>query len=288
MANGNSSINSSILRFEDVSLHFGATPALDHVSFRMGAGQTYVIQGAAGSGKTMLLKVAVGLVRPDSGRVWLFDQEITRLKEQKLFDLRARVGILFQEGGLFDSLTVAENVAYPLTNSRLLAQQYLAGSNGAGSRSLEDRVRESLRFVELEETLDKFPSELSGGMRRRVGIARAVVSEPALLLYDSPTAGLDPITANTIIALILKERDLRNTATMMVTHRYQDGHLMANFRYNPKSGQIERAGGGRDVGQVSTRFLVMNEGRLVFEGTEPELQASQDPYVQKFLRPGGA
>ncbi len=280
--------NSSILRFEDVSLHFGATTALDHVSFQMGAGQTYVIQGAAGSGKTMLLKVAVGLVRPDSGRVWLFDQEITHLREQELFDMRARVGILFQEGGLFDSLTVAENVAYPLTNSRLLTQQYLAGSNGAGTRSIEDRVRESLRFVELEETLDKFPSELSGGMRRRVGIARAVVSEPALLLYDSPTAGLDPITANTIIALILKERDLRNTATMMVTHRYQDGHLMANFRYNPNSGQIERAGGGRDVGQVSTRFLVMNEGRLVFEGTEPELQASQDPYVRKFLRPGGA
>src|SRR5581483_907098 len=243
--------NPNILRFEDVSLHFGATPALDHVSFQMSAGQTYVIQGAAGSGKTMLLKVAVGLVRPDSGRVWLFDQEITRLREQELFDLRARVGILFQEGGLFDSLTVAENVAYPLTNSRVLAKQFQSQTtNGTGTRSIDERVRESLRFVELEETLDKFPSELSGGMRRRVGIARAVVAEPALLLYDSPTAGLDPITANTIIALILKERDLRNTATMMVTHRYQDGHLMANFRYNPNSGQIERAGGGRDVGQV--------------------------------------
>ena len=243
--------NSTILRFEDVSLHFGSTPALDHVSFQMGPGQTYVIQGAAGSGKTMLLKVAVGLVRPDAGRVWLFDQEITRLREQELFDLRARVGILFQEGGLFDSLTVAENVGYPLTNAHLTRRAFEPVPNGS-ARSIEDRVRESLRFVELEETLDKFPNELSGGMRRRVGIARAVVAEPALLLYDSPTAGLDPITANTIIALILKERDLRNTATIMVTHRYQDGHLMANFRYNPNSGQIERAGGGRDVGQVST------------------------------------
>jgi phospholipid/cholesterol/gamma-HCH transport system ATP-binding protein len=281
--------DSSILRFEDVSLHFDATVALDHVSFDMHPGQTYVVFGAAGSGKTMLLKVAVGLVRPNSGRVFLFGEEITHLREQDLFDMRARVGILFQEGGLFDSLTVAENVAYPLTNHRVLREMITkGGSNGSGPRSVEDRVRESLRFVELEQTLDKFPNELSGGMRRRVGIARAVVAEPALLLYDSPTAGLDPITANTIIALILKERDLRNTATIMVTHRYQDGHLMANFRYNPNSGQVERAGGGGDVSQVSTKFLVMNAGRLVFEGTEPELQASQDAYVRKFLRVGGA
>ncbi|HEV8415740.1 MAG TPA: ATP-binding cassette domain-containing protein [Bryobacteraceae bacterium] len=279
--------DSTILRFEDVSLHFDATVALDHVSFEIHPGETRVVLGAAGSGKTMLLKVAVGLVKPDSGKVWLFGQEITQLREQDLLDMRARVGILFQEGGLFDSLTVAENVAYPLINHRVLRQAIAEGGNGT-ARSVEDRVRESLRFVELEQTLDKFPAELSGGMRRRVGIARAVVSEPALLLYDSPTAGLDPITANTIVALILKERDLRNTATIMVTHRYQDGHLMANFRYNPNSGQIERAGGGGDVSQVSTKFLVMEGGRLVFEGAEAELQASQDPYVRKFLRVGGA
>jgi phospholipid/cholesterol/gamma-HCH transport system ATP-binding protein len=279
--------DSTILRFDDVSLHFDAAVALDHVSFETNPGQTCVVFGAAGSGKTMLLKVAVGLVKPDSGKVWLFGQEITQLREQDLFDMRARVGILFQEGGLFDSLTVAENVAYPLINHRVLRQATAESGNGA-PRSVEDRVRESLRFVELEQTLDKFPAELSGGMRRRVGIARAVVSEPALLLYDSPTAGLDPITANTIVALILKERDLRNTATIMVTHRYQDGHLMANFRYNPNSGQIERAGSGGDVSQVSTKFLVMDGGRLVFEGAEAELQASQDPYVRKFLRVGGA
>jgi phospholipid/cholesterol/gamma-HCH transport system ATP-binding protein len=280
--------DSTIVRFEDVSLHFGATAALDHVSFEMRPGETFVLLGAAGSGKTMLLKVAVGLVRPDSGRVSLFGQEITHLREQDLFDIRARVGILFQEGGLFDSLTIAENVAYPLPNQRIL--QHADNSNGRGSpRSIDDRVRESLSFVELEETVDKFPDELSGGMRRRVGIARAVVAEPALLLYDSPTAGLDPITANTIIALILKERDLRNTATIMVTHRYQDGHLMANFRYNPNSGQTERVErSAKDASQVSTRFLVMNAGRLVFEGTESELQASQDPYVRKFVRAGGA
>ena len=145
-------------------------------------------------------------------------------------------------------------------------------------------MRESLSFVELEHTLDKFPSELSGGMRRRVGIARAVVTAPQLVLYDSPTAGLDPITANTIINLILKGRDMRNTATIMVTHRYQDGHLMANFRYNPSSGKIERA----ESSQLTTRFFVMQEGRLFFEGSEAELRASTDPYVQKFARPGSS
>jgi phospholipid/cholesterol/gamma-HCH transport system ATP-binding protein len=146
-------------------------------------------------------------------------------------------------------------------------------------------VREALRFVELEHTLDKFPSELSGGMRRRAGIARAIVTRPPLVLYDSPTAGLDPITANTIVSLILKERDTRNTAAIMVTHRYQDGHLMANFRYNPNSGQIEPASrNGAGDNQVNTKFLVMNAGQLVFEGSQSALQEEVDPYVRKFVK----
>jgi phospholipid/cholesterol/gamma-HCH transport system ATP-binding protein len=281
--------DSSVLRFDDVSLHFGDTAALDHVSFQLRAGETRVVFGAAGSGKTVLLKTALGLLRPDSGRVSLFGQDVTRLREQDWFDLRARVGVLFQEGGLFDSLTIADNVAYPLRNQRVLQQTILEGNGAGAHRSIEDRVREALRFVELEGTLEKVPSELSGGMRRRVGIARAVVTEPALLLYDSPTAGLDPITATTIIALILKERDLRNASTIMVTHRFQDGHLMANFRYNPSSERIEPVSrGSPESSQVTTKFLVMQEGRLVFEGTETEFQASQDPYVQKFQRLGGA
>ena len=280
--------DSTIVRFENVSLSFGATPALAHVSFEIKAGETRVVLGAAGSGKTMLLKTAVGLVKPDSGRVYLFGQDVTDLKESELFAIRAKVGILFQEGGLFDSLTVEENVAYPLLN-----QQVLHHNGTRPAEDLDNRVREALRFVELEHTLEKFPNEMSGGMRRRVGIARAVVTRPALVLYDSPTAGLDPITANTIISVILKERDLRNTASIMVTHRYQDGHLMANFRYNPSNGQIEpgaRTGPevGAEVSQVSTRFLVMHEGRLVFEGSETELRASPDSYVQKFARAGTA
>ena len=269
-----------VVGFDDVNLAFGETPALVHLSFSMRAGETRVVLGAAGSGKTMLLKTAVGLVKPDSGHISLFGEEVTGRKESQLYGLRSKVGILFQEGGLFDSLTIAENVAYPLLNQLAIHKD----GQAPPPEEVDRRVRESLSFVELEHTLDKFPSELSGGMRRRAGIARAIVTAPQLVLYDSPTAGLDPITANTIINLILKGRDMRNTATIMVTHRYQDGHLMANFRYNPSSGKIERA----ESSQLTTRFFVMQEGRLLFEGSEAELRASTDSYVQKFARPGSS
>ncbi|MFN3322829.1 MAG: ABC transporter ATP-binding protein [Bryobacteraceae bacterium] len=264
-----------VLRFEDVTLRFEDTVALDHVSFAVAAGETRVILGAAGSGKTVLLKVALGLVKPDSGRVYLFGEETTSKKEQELFDVRVRVGMLFQEGGLFDSQTIEENVAYPLRNQKLVRYS---------EAEIQQRVEEALRFVELEHTLAKFPSELSGGMRRRVGIARAIVTEPPLVLYDSPTAGLDPITANTIIALLIKERELRNATAIVVTHRYQDGQLLANFRYNSQNGQLipaSEAGGRSDL---RTTFMVMREGRLVFEGSQPELESSKDPYVRKFVR----
>jgi phospholipid/cholesterol/gamma-HCH transport system ATP-binding protein len=268
---------STVLEFRDVSLRFGDAIALDHVSFAMSPGDSRIVFGVAGSGKTTLLKVALGLVKPDSGRIYVLGQDATDLKESAWFHLRARMGILFQEGGLFDSMNIAENVAYPLVNQPALRERI--GQNGA----VDERVREALRFVELEHTLDKFPSELSGGMRRRVGIARAIVTEPPLLLYDSPTAGLDPITANTIINLIIKERDLRDAASILVTHRFQDGHLMADFRYNPDNGQIETAPHKEDS-QVKTKFFVMNAGRLVFAGTRTELRASSDPYVLKFAK----
>lgn len=264
----------AIVRFDNVSLSFDEERALDNVSFEVRAGQTKVILGAAGSGKTVLLKVALGLLQPDSGRVTLFGNDISHMQENEMFDIRSQVGVLFQEGGLFDSMTVGENVGYPLINQRARRE----------SGNVEQKVRDALRFVELERTLDQFPSELSGGMRRRVGIARAVVTEPPLVLYDSPTAGLDPITATTIMALIVKGRDQSNTATMMATHRYQDGQLMANFRYNPESGGLQRISmNGDGAGSQRTRFMVMHEGRVVFEGTQPELEASTDEYVSKFV-----
>lgn len=267
--------NQSVLRFENVSLAFEDTPVLEDVSFDIHQGETHIILGGAGSGKTVLLKTALGLLKPDAGRVFLFGQDITGMQESALFDLRARIGVLFQEGGLFDSLTIEENVAYPLLNQRLLR---------IPAEEAHPRVEEALRFVELEFTLDKFPSELSGGMRRRVGIARAVVSAPPLVLYDSPTAGLDPITAYTIISLIIKERDLKNTATVMVTQRYQDGTWLDHFRYNPKSGVLEAAENGGRMRASRTKFMVMQAGKLVFVGDRDELEASSDPYVSKFVK----
>lgn len=265
----------AVLRFERVSIFFDETPALEDVSFEIHEGETRIVLGAAGSGKTILLKTALGLYKPDSGRVYVFGQDITGFDEDELFDIRARMGVLFQEGGLFDSLTIEENVSYPLLNQRVV--RHAPGE-------VRRRVEDALRFVELEHTLEKFPSELSGGMRRRVGIARAVVTEPPLVLYDSPTAGLDPITAHTIMALIVKERDLRKATTVIVTQRYQDGMWLSNFRYNSNSSRLEPVSRNGHPAQAGTRFMVFQEGRLIFEGTRAELEASRDPYVRKFVQ----
>ncbi|HZT39760.1 MAG TPA: ATP-binding cassette domain-containing protein [Bryobacteraceae bacterium] len=264
-----------VLRFDNVTVRFDQETALDAVSFSMSAGETRILLGAAGSGKTVLIKTAVGLIRADAGRVYLFGTDITDMDERHLFDLRAKVGILFQEGGLFDSMTIEENVAYPLVNQRARTPM--------PAEVVQEKVLEALSFVELERTVAQFPSELSGGMRRRVGIARAVVTEPPLVLYDSPTAGLDPITATTIMALIVKERDLRNTAAVVATHRYQDGQLMANFRYNPQRGALERVSSDGKNG-LKTTFMVMRDGRIAFEGSEAELESSTDPYIAKFVK----
>ena len=266
----------SILRFENVTVRFADVTALDGISFNVLEGETRIILGAAGSGKTVLLKTSMGLNPAAEGSIFLFDEEVTRKPEKQLYEIRRRLGMLFQESALFDSMTIAQNVAYPLLNQ-------------PGARmprdKMETAVRDSLRFVELEQTLEKYPSELSGGMRRRAAIARAVVTKPPLLLYDSPTAGLDPITAHTIMALIVKERDVDNTTALVVTHRYQDGNLVANFRYNSESGRLDPVAANTVSGaEHNTIFMVLREGRLVFEGKQKELEASSDPYVSKFVK----
>ena len=264
-----------ILRFEGVNVSFEGVEALRDLNFEAREGESRVILGAAGSGKTVLLKTALGLVRPDSGKVFVFGRDISGMQEHELFEIRSRIGMLFQESALFDSMSIEDNVAYPLLNQKAI--QCPAGEVYA-------RVKQALEFVELGRTLAKFPSELSGGMRRRAAIARAVVTEPPLMLYDSPTAGLDPITAHTIIALLIKERDLSQTTTLMVTHRYQDGNLIANFRYNSKQGNLEPASHA-DGHAARTTFMVLKEGRLIFEGDQDLLEASQDVYISKFVKP---
>ncbi|MEX2261826.1 MAG: ATP-binding cassette domain-containing protein [Bryobacteraceae bacterium] len=269
----------SVLRFKGVSLFFEGAAALQDVSFEVTEGQTRILFGSAGSGKTVLLKVALGLLKPSVGSVYVFGQEITDFREEDLYEVRSRIGMLFQESALFDSMTIAENVAYPLLNQKSIS---------VPPEEVMPRVEQALRFVELEHTLDKFPSELSGGMRRRVAIARAVVTEPPLLLYDSPTAGLDPITANTIMALIVKERDLSNATTLIVTHRYQDANLVAKFRYNRDLASLEPVlnGNSGPGGGTAHRtvFMIMQDGRLIFEGSQGDLEASTDPYITKFVR----
>ena len=263
-----------VLRFEDVTVVFEDSPVLSRLSFEAKEGESRVILGAAGSGKTVLLKTALGLIRPESGKVYAFGRELTALAEHDLFEIRSKIGMVFQESALFDSLTIEENVAYPLVNQKAIRRR---------PEEVHERVVEALEFVELGGTLEKFPSELSGGMRRRAAIARAVVTNPPLTLYDSPTAGLDPITAHTIMALLIKARDMTGATSLVVTHRYQDGNLIANFRYNSKQGQLEPArNGGRP--EIRTTFMVLQEGRLVFEGNQEQLESSKDLYISKFAK----
>jgi phospholipid/cholesterol/gamma-HCH transport system ATP-binding protein len=264
----------SVLRFEHVTVSFDAEVALADMSFEAFEGESRVILGAAGSGKTVLLKTAMGLAQPESGKVFVFDRDISKMPERELFQVRSKIGMLFQESALFDSMTIEENVAYPLLNQ---------ASNQCPAADVHLRVQQALEFVELGGTLEKFPSELSGGMRRRAAIARAVVTEPPLLLYDSPTAGLDPITAHTIMALLIKERDVSQTTTLVVTHRYQDGNLIANFRYNSEQGSLEPVRNGTRRNPRTT-FMVLKEGRLIFEGGQDQLEASKDTYISKFVK----
>ncbi|MGB7763120.1 MAG: ATP-binding cassette domain-containing protein [Bryobacteraceae bacterium] len=264
----------SVLRFENVTVSFDGEAVLTDVSFEAFEGESRVILGAAGSGKTVLLKTALGLIRPDSGRVLVFGRDLGKMREAQLFDIRSRIGMLFQESALFDSLNIEENVAYPLLNQKSIR---------CPANEVRGRVEQALDFVELGGTLEKFPSELSGGMRRRAAIARAVVTGPPLMLYDSPSAGLDPITAHTIMALLIKERDMAQTTTLLVTYRYQDGNLMANFRYNSKQGRLDPARHW-DGPLPRTTFMVLREGRLVFEGDQDRLEATADEYISKFCK----
>ncbi len=258
-----------VLVFEDVSISFDGPPVLEHISFSVGPRETRILLGPAGVGKSVLLKLANGLNRPDSGTIHLFGRNISDMPEQALFPLRTRTGMVFQEGALFDSLTVRDNVAYQLIQERV------------GDDEIDRRVHEALSFVGLDETFSLFPGSLSGGMRRRVAIARALIHQPELILYDSPTGGLDPVTSTTIIELIVKQRDFYKTPSLLVTHRLQDAFTMTSHRFDAERGCMVPLPDGET--DPNTTFLMLSEGRLIFDGSLHDLVTSEDPFVREFL-----
>jgi phospholipid/cholesterol/gamma-HCH transport system ATP-binding protein len=259
-----------VLEFRHVTMSFRGPDVLENISFSLGPAETRVLLGPTGVGKSVLLKLANGLFLPDKGKILLFQNEISDMSEESLFPLRTRTGMVFQEGALFDSLTVRDNVAYQLVQERFPDEE------------IDERVHEALRFVELDQTFDMFPASLSGGMRRRVAIARALIHKPELLLYDSPTGGLDPVTSTTIIELIVKQRDVYRTPSLLVTHRLQDAFTMCTHRFDTLSGRMVPMPDGQT--DPNTTFLMLSEGRMVFDGSLHDLVSSQDPFVREFLQ----
>jgi phospholipid/cholesterol/gamma-HCH transport system ATP-binding protein len=256
--------------FDDVHLAFESNQVLRGISFTLRRGETKVLLGIAGSGKSTILKLALGLLKPDAGRIFVLGHEVSAMREEDLMELRRQIGMVFQESALFDSLNVRDNVSYRLREEHVPEEE------------IQARVIEALRFVELEHTLDKFPSELSGGMRRRVGIARAIITHPEVLLYDSPTGGLDPITSTRIIELIVKQRDVQKTSALMVTHRLQDAFTMASSYWDTDTNQMRPVEPGSPI-NTNTSFFLMREGRVIFDGSAPELGQSKDSYIREYI-----
>jgi phospholipid/cholesterol/gamma-HCH transport system ATP-binding protein len=262
----------ALVSFDNVRLGFDEGEILRGLNFRVAAGETKVLIGETGAGKTLALKLAAGLISADSGTVRVLGQDLAALTEQQLYAFRRKIGFVFQEGALFDSLTVGENVAYRLREDQL------------DDDEVETRVHEALRFVELENTMEQLPSDLSGGMRRRVGIARALIDRPAIVLYDSPTAGLDPITSQTIMTMILRLRDSQGVTSLLATHRLQDAFGLANYRFDVASNRVvhDDAPGAAPIPH-DTRFVVLRNGATYFEGEPEALAESSDPYLKEFL-----
>lgn len=263
------------ITFQDVWVGFDEGQVLRGVTFQVQERETLILLGETGTGKTLTLKMAAGLLAPNSGSVIVLGNEISEMSEEELLPFRRKIGFVFQEGALFDSMSVADNVAYRLREDRVPEEE------------IGDRVLEVLRFVELEHTLDLFPSELSGGMKRRVSIARALINRPPVVLYDSPTAGLDPVTSQTIITLILRLRDVYGVTALLATHRLQDGFALANFHFDPECNRVVRNAENGNVAASTnaarTRFLVYRDGAVYFEGEPGEIASSEDPYLKRFL-----
>jgi len=243
---------------------------LQGVSFQLKHGETKILLGIAGSGKSVLMKLALGLMKPDSGRIFVLGQEVSSMDERDLFALRRHIGMVFQEGALFDSITVKENVAYRLREEKLSEEE------------IQKRVLDALTFVELGHTLEKFPSQLSGGMRRRVAIARALITQPEVLLYDSPTGGLDPITSTRIVELVVKQRDVYQTSALLVTHRLQDAFTMATHYFDTNLNQMVPCDPAQPR-DTRTSFLLLRDGKVIYDGQAIGLGQSKDEYIREYI-----
>jgi phospholipid/cholesterol/gamma-HCH transport system ATP-binding protein len=259
-----------VVVFDRVSLAFDDRVILANVSFTLLKGHTKIILGASGAGKSTILKLMLGLLRPDSGIIWVNGERVDLLNEPEMMRVRADLGMVFQEGALFDSLTVRQNVGFKLFE------------DGHPQEQADQRVEEVLGFVGLAEHIEKMPSELSGGQRRRVAIARAMAAKPRILLYDEPTTGLDPITSVTIDAEIIKLRDLEGVSSIVVTHQLRDAFYIAEHRAAREDGRLRMLVADPDK-SAEAEFLMLKDGDVHFEGNAHELRKSSDPYIQSFL-----
>jgi phospholipid/cholesterol/gamma-HCH transport system ATP-binding protein len=263
----------SAIEFENVTMSYDDRMILDDVSFVVNPGETKIVMGGSGTGKSTILKLVLGLIKPQAGRILVDGEEVTLLSEREMTLIRQKIGMVFQEGALFDSLSVYENVGF-----RLFEQ-------GVPEAEIEESVKRMLRFVNLENAIDMMPSELSGGMRRRVGIARALVGSPKLILFDEPTAGLDPPTARTIVELAMKLRDLEGVSSIFVTHRLEDIKVMSSsYATINEDGEVVFKQEGGNLCLVNTKFIMLKEGKVIFSGTDEELWLSDDPYIKDFFR----
>lgn len=261
------------IEFRDVYLSFDDRTVLKGLSFRVMKGETRIILGGSGGGKSTIIKLVLGLLKPDAGRVLVDGEDITEYDEVLMMGVRKKIGMVFQEGALFDSLSVYDNVAYRLHEQGVLEDE------------VEREVRRMLRFVNLEDAIDKMPAELSGGMRRRVGIARALIGDPKIVLFDEPTAGLDPPTARTICELAMKLRDLEDVSSIFVTHEMNNlDYLCSEYAVVNEAGEVVFEREGERLCLINSKVMMMREGNIIFNGTDESLRRSEDPYIQRFLR----
>jgi phospholipid/cholesterol/gamma-HCH transport system ATP-binding protein len=273
VSDGNGSRLQPVIEFRDVDLAFDDQVILDKVSFTVRRGETKIVLGGSGTGKSTIINLILGLLKPDDGQIFINGEDVTHVDDADLMRIRKRIGMVFQEGALFDSLSVYDNVAYRLHEEKVDEDE------------VEHEVLRMLRFVDLEDAIDKMPAELSGGMRRRVGIARALVGNPDIVLFDEPTAGLDPPTARTICELAIKLRDIEDVSSIFVTHEMNNlEYLSSEYAVLDREGNVHFQQEGNTLSLINTGVMMLRDGKIIFSGTDEQLRQADDPYILRFIR----